>query len=301
MNKLVLGMLLFLHYSVFSQNSNTIAKLKYEEAEEAFEKNNFSSVYKNLDEAEKLLGSVNPRTLYLRIVTQVKHIEADPEIAFEVIEQARANTKKYLTEYESSNEDKFREIYKCSKTLDSYPQNLTAYNERRKQQQKIKEKKAIAAGIIKGANELQEKLKWKPGLTESAFLSQNSAISGRWDRYAYETHTLVGKHVGSPLSVGGYIVEGASSYELNKENIVTQYTYCMKKAKNEAEACNKIFQNWKTEAESYGDYVKFENNSFTIAVPASEQQPNIISYYITISVSHIKSWSAVYIKFDKYK
>lgn len=46
----------------FRGNTNTqnaIAKLKYEDAEGAYEKADFPSVIKNLDEVERLLGKTN--------------------------------------------------------------------------------------------------------------------------------------------------------------------------------------------------------------------------------------------------
>jgi hypothetical protein len=41
-----------------------IAKLKFEEAEETFEKKDYTTVLTKLDEAEKILGKTNPPMLY---------------------------------------------------------------------------------------------------------------------------------------------------------------------------------------------------------------------------------------------
>ena len=50
---------------------NTIAKLKFEEAEEAYANNNFDLALSKLIEIETLLKSPNPKILYLKINSQV--------------------------------------------------------------------------------------------------------------------------------------------------------------------------------------------------------------------------------------
>jgi len=47
-----------------SFGQSTISKLKFEEAEEAFEKKDYTTVLTKLDEAEKILGKTNPPMLY---------------------------------------------------------------------------------------------------------------------------------------------------------------------------------------------------------------------------------------------
>ncbi|PKP30347.1 MAG: hypothetical protein CVT99_13545 [Bacteroidetes bacterium HGW-Bacteroidetes-16] len=47
-----------------SMAQTAIAKLKFEEAEETFEKKDYTTVLTKLDEAEKILGKTNPPMLY---------------------------------------------------------------------------------------------------------------------------------------------------------------------------------------------------------------------------------------------
>ena len=105
----------------FAQNS--IAKLKYEEAEEAYASNDFTLTLGKIKEVEGLLKSTNPKLLYLKIMAQTKIIEADPENEYAIIENTRASVEKYLKDYDNlpDNEDKYRDIYKISEKLTIYP------------------------------------------------------------------------------------------------------------------------------------------------------------------------------------
>ncbi len=54
--------------SLYAQEA--LAKLRYQEAEEAFNAGNFSLTLKKLDDVVGILKDENPRTLYLRIQAQ---------------------------------------------------------------------------------------------------------------------------------------------------------------------------------------------------------------------------------------
>lgn len=111
---LLLCLLIGFGYNATAQA--TIAKLKYEEAEEAFVANDFITTLSKLDETEKLLGATNPRTLYLRIMAQDKLIRAETFLDLEMILAFRKNCNTYLTKYESVSgiEEKYKEVYKAS-------------------------------------------------------------------------------------------------------------------------------------------------------------------------------------------
>jgi hypothetical protein len=112
-----------------------IAKLKFEEAEEAFVNNNFELTISKLKEVETLLKSTNPKILYLQILSQAKIIEKNPQNDYYILENARNSCQKYLIEYEnlSDNEDKYRDIYKASEKLKVYPLSIQAFDEQKKQ------------------------------------------------------------------------------------------------------------------------------------------------------------------------
>lgn len=123
LSKLLFLGLAFLLITAPAGAQNTLAKIKYELAEEAFEKNDFKTAISELDGAEKILGSTNPKILYLRIQAQFKLIEANPLVDFSIIEDARKNCAYYMKQYESNEgiEDKLKEVYLISEKLKKQP------------------------------------------------------------------------------------------------------------------------------------------------------------------------------------
>ena len=113
----------------FSQQA--IAKIKYEEAEEAYAANNFKTTVSKLTEAESLLKSTNPRILYLKILAQSKIIEQNVYLEeYTLLNSTRILSDKYLKEYENlpDNDDKYRDIYKVSEQLKKYPISELDFN-----------------------------------------------------------------------------------------------------------------------------------------------------------------------------
>ena len=125
MKKIILLTLIFLASSQFAFSQQAIAKIKYEEAEEAFSTNDFKTTILKLDEAETLLKATNPRIMYLKILAQSKIIEKAPLNDYKILENTRQLCAKYLLEYESipNNEDKYRDVYKASEALKAYPES----------------------------------------------------------------------------------------------------------------------------------------------------------------------------------
>ncbi len=119
---------LLLAQTGFSQDA--IAKLKFEDAEEAYSKEDYSTTLSKLDDAEKILGKTNPKILYLRIVSQDKIISADPYKDYTILENTRKNCSYYLKEYEKVEgiEEKYRDVYKISEKLAQYPNTVQAFS-----------------------------------------------------------------------------------------------------------------------------------------------------------------------------
>ena len=113
--------IIFLVYNVsFAQN--TIAKLKFEEAEEAYSLNNYELTLSKIKEVEGLLKSTNPKLLYLKICAQAKIIQANPYEDLELLNNIKTLSAKYLNDYENlpDNEEKYRDIYKISESMAQY-------------------------------------------------------------------------------------------------------------------------------------------------------------------------------------
>src|SRR5687768_1348330 len=106
----VLLVTLSLLCAVFSSAQGSIAKIKYEEAEMAFEKQDYVLVLSKLEEAEKILGKSNPKILYLKVVALSRLIANEPLKDFSVLQNGRKTSKYFLTHYESLQgyEEKYR-------------------------------------------------------------------------------------------------------------------------------------------------------------------------------------------------
>lgn len=108
-------------YSGIAQNT-TIAKLKYEEAEEAFAAGKYSTALEKLDETEQLLKSSNPKTLYLRIMALDQWWKSKALPDLELIARLKKDCNIYLSKYENQEgiEDKFRDVYKLNEALNIF-------------------------------------------------------------------------------------------------------------------------------------------------------------------------------------
>jgi len=135
MKKIILLTVLLFSAVQFTVAQNTIAKLKFEEAEEAYANNNFELTLTKLKEVETILKSTNPRILYLQILSQTKIIEKDGWKDYTITENTRTSIEKYLKEYDNlpDNEDKYRDIYKISENFKDAPTSLQDFNDRIKE------------------------------------------------------------------------------------------------------------------------------------------------------------------------
>lgn len=131
-----LQFIIYIFFNEISFSQNAIADLKFEEAEIAFQKNDFENVIVKLDEFDKILGSTTSASLYLRIVS-LNHIFKEKsiyseEMSFDKINSFTKGVKAYLNAMASEGlDDKYRTVYEISKTLDDFPSTREEYNEQR--------------------------------------------------------------------------------------------------------------------------------------------------------------------------
>ncbi len=304
MKKIIILLLLTIT-GITSYSQATLAKFKYEEAEEAFQKNDYKLVYKNLDEVEKILGGANPKTLYLRISAQVKHIGSDPDIDFETIEKARSNVKTYLAKYESpDNEERYRDVYKYSQQLEKYAATQADYEANRAKITKRREELSAAADraskAIEAGSAILAKYKWKPGIKEDEFSSAAGLYNYKWERNPYTSYsTSVTRKKGLAMSVSSYYPEGPGSYMVSSStSIVSSYSFNLKKGKSVTEEYRKEYEAIKALYAGLGEYVAEKKNIYTISVPVSPQQPNKIAYIIVYSLGEVEKWSFLAVGFE---
>ncbi|MCL9770401.1 hypothetical protein NAT47_08225 [Flavobacterium sp. HXWNR69] len=121
----------FLCETIFAQGG-ALADLKFEEAEIAFNNQNYETTIKKLDEFDKTYGKITAKSLYLRIVCQNKLLIKDKifesEEEFNLLLSLRKNVSIYIKAMESEElDDKFREIYKINEDLKIYPATIKDY------------------------------------------------------------------------------------------------------------------------------------------------------------------------------
>ena len=131
MKKIITSLLLFVSIFAFAQES-AIADLKFEEAETAFNNQDYETTIKKLDEFDKLLGSIKDKSLYLRIISQDKLFDPtklyENESQFNLLSSLRKNTNAYLKAMESSGlDERYREVYAINEKLVQYPKDKTAF------------------------------------------------------------------------------------------------------------------------------------------------------------------------------
>lgn len=116
MKSFLLGMVLLVTLSTQVHAQAAIAKLKYEEAEEAFATGDYATALTKLEETEKILGEPNVKTLYLRIVAQSKLLKTEVYVDVDQVLELRKACSNYLVKYENVDgiEEKYKEIYKIS-------------------------------------------------------------------------------------------------------------------------------------------------------------------------------------------
>lgn len=107
---------IFLLISGLTAAQNAVAELKFEEAEIAFNKQDFKLTIEKVNEFEKVLGGVTDKSLYLRIISQKNlfnpsNYYADDE-QYNLFISLDNNIKKYLKATEKNGlDDKFKDVY----------------------------------------------------------------------------------------------------------------------------------------------------------------------------------------------
>lgn len=212
---------------IFSQS--VIAKFKYEEAEEAFNKNDFVTTLQKLDETEKLLGVTNPKILYLRIMTE-KAILEKGNYEYALLDSTRQHTAFYLSHYEKNEgiEDKLKEVYLFAETLQKFPKSAAELTNLREAPAKAKAAKEAAATAF--ADSLANAYQFKKGLTEEAFRKYNSFSAELVKKKKLMKESFSYRRKEKLTDTYDYYLydEGPTDMDVEK-GIVTSFTYVLKR------------------------------------------------------------------------
>ncbi len=130
--KIITTILFILSSIITFAQGGALADLKFEEAEIAFNNQDYETTIKKLDEFDKLLGSIKDKSLYLRIISQDKLFEPsklyDNESNFNLLSSLRKNSSAYLKAMESNGlDDRYREVYAINEKLANYPKEKTVW------------------------------------------------------------------------------------------------------------------------------------------------------------------------------
>ena len=137
-NKVML-LIAILTLPLFSDAQTMLARLKYEEAEKAFNNGQYSNCIALVEETEKILKSTSPKTMFLKIQAGSKMEIKD----FKTLSKLRDNCRFFLDKYSEAEdiEERYREVYDISKSLNKYPntENEWLVEQKRKEEAKAAE------------------------------------------------------------------------------------------------------------------------------------------------------------------
>jgi hypothetical protein len=138
--------------SITSTAQPMLAKIKYEEAEQAYQNKDYKTALKLIEEVEKIYNGTSPKTLYLKIFSLKESGDTD----FKTTQKLRSYCNFFLEKYAENSdvEDRYRDVYAFSKTLNNFPKTEEEYEivakkrrqklieiEERKKQEGLKEEK----------------------------------------------------------------------------------------------------------------------------------------------------------------
>lgn len=129
MLRVSLIIVILLHGLGALSQGQTLAKVKYEQAEMEYSKKNFGEALNLLAETEKILKSSNTRIQYLKILCLDKKLEWDTTATFLDLTTLKKNCDLYLKAVDGKPEyeDRFKEVYLITEKIKKYPQTEAGF------------------------------------------------------------------------------------------------------------------------------------------------------------------------------
>lgn len=264
---------LFFAFCSQGQTPSEDAKVRYTAAETNFEKGDYDAVFSDLDEVDRLLKAVTPKSSYLRIRASESRIYGDKFPAdWSEIRNLQQRIEHYYNKFTAADPDKRKYVFALSEKLDADFPDRIAFEKLRMTSTtagatpgKSESTPEASEAAIDFANSLMEKYKFKPFLTRQQFADYNSVAATILNKgdYMQVTSTTYVTYEGS----------NGGSVEYNhevKDKPVTGYTYCV------------IYgRNFHTEVRS--EYNKLKND-FIAALGKDDYQLGSGKGYETFSV-----------------
>ncbi|MBO9153593.1 hypothetical protein ACFOTA_15335 [Chitinophaga sp. GCM10012297] len=154
-----------------------LGKMQYEDAEEQFAAGKFKEALSLLDESEKTMGKSNPMIDHLRIMARTELLKKDLAANIGQLEIAQNEAKAFLARYDGDTrvEDKYREVYKASKTLAAFPSPEEL------------EKKIAEAKQIEEEKKRDEAANFLPGYKDGMTAADAKKIPGFMTQHSSDT------------------------------------------------------------------------------------------------------------------
>ncbi len=132
-----------------ASGQSAVARLKFEDAEEAYNKGDYATTLSKLEDAEKLFGKINLPILHLRILAQDKLLQKN--LDFGLLTSLRNNCNQFLKDYENVEgiEDKYRQVYKVLEANAKHPATAAEYEKIVEQKKAEEKRKALEAEFRK--------------------------------------------------------------------------------------------------------------------------------------------------------
>lgn len=160
-----------------------LGKMQFEDAEEQYAAGKYQDALELLGKSEKTMGKSNPMIEYLRIMCRTELLKQDINKNIDHLELAQKEANTFLSRYDGDAriEDKYREVYKATKTLASFPSKEEIKKQIAEQQQKEAERKQMDA------------ITFMPGYKDGMTAEEAKVkISGYVTQFKMDTlHTLV--------------------------------------------------------------------------------------------------------------
>jgi hypothetical protein len=134
MKNFIILIILFLgiRSTAYCQNNNAIARIRYQEAEELYEKGSYELSLKKLEQVESLLNSSNSKILYLKILIEdtLYKIDRRQKIpSFKSTNSIQNDLKYFISNYYSVSDEKLSQVLNMSSYYDTIPYDFVRYKE----------------------------------------------------------------------------------------------------------------------------------------------------------------------------
>ncbi len=280
----------------FAQNNDMKARMEFEDAETAYQNQNYSKAVTHLENAEKLLGKPTGKTRYLLILAKANVFLNTEGYEYKDLEKLRDLSKYYLDNYTTDTE-KYREIYDLSNVLNNnFPKTEQEYNQL--VFKKIQEKQAQQIAELDEQLKEVEKLKQAQDYIKSLAQKYGGFVSDiTVDEFAKLSpvhQEIVDDYKKNKKKGYGYrkdkkLIGPKSAMVSETSDIITRYSYVLKFSKkyNNEEADAAYYEIIKTIQDNIDPkyYKEFSSSEpqFLIKVPGLD--------LITIGLSYISYYS----------